>query len=89
MSRIIKNLFLYFCLFFIVLFPPVLAESVLEITENDFVIGDENASITIIEYASLSCSHCADFHLNTLPRIDRRNMLILEKLKIVFPRFSI
>ena len=40
-----------------------------EITENDFIIGDENAPITIIEYASMSCSHCANFHINTLPDI--------------------
>ena len=32
------------------------------ISENDFIIGDENAPITIIEYASMSCSHCANFH---------------------------
>ena len=25
--------------------------------------------ITVIEYASLSCSHCANFHQNTLPQI--------------------
>ena len=41
----------------------------LEITENDFTIGDENAPITIIEYASMSCSHCADFHENGLQDI--------------------
>ena len=29
--------------------------SALEITEDDFIIGDENAPITIIEYASMSC----------------------------------
>ena len=36
--------------------------SALNINEDDFFIGDENAPITIIEYASMSCSHCADFH---------------------------
>tara|TARA_Y100000590_G_scaffold218766_1_gene247810 strand:- start:171 stop:791 length:621 start_codon:yes stop_codon:yes gene_type:complete len=45
------------------------SKSVLEITENDFFIGNKDAPITIIEYASLSCSHCADFHINTLPKI--------------------
>ena len=40
--------------------------TLLDIAKNDFIIGDENAPITIIEYASMSCSHCADFHKNTL-----------------------
>ena len=86
MNSIIKNLFLYFFSFFVLLFPPVLAESVLEITENDFVIGDENASITIIEYASLSCSHCADFHINTLPEL-MKEFVDTGKAKIVFRDF--
>jgi len=67
-------------------FSPVLAESVLEITDNDFVIGDEDASITIIEYASLSCSHCADFHINTLPKL-MKEFVDKGKAKIVFRDF--
>ena len=35
------------------------------------MIGDESAPITIIEYASMSCSHCADFHTNTLPELKK------------------
>ena len=52
--------------------------SAFEITENDFVVGDKNAPITIIEYASMSCSHCASFHTNTLPDIKKEiNRLML------------
>ena len=40
--------------------------SILNISDNDFFIGNPNAPITIIEYASMSCSHCADFHNETL-----------------------
>ena len=46
-----------FIVFFIL---PISANTVLEVTEDDFVVGDKNAPVTIIEYASLSCSHCAD-----------------------------
>ena len=45
--------------------------SVLNITENDFVIGNIDAPITIIEYASMSCSHCASFHNDTLPDLKK------------------
>lgn len=33
----------------------------------DIVIGKPDAKITIVEYASLSCSHCANFHNKVLP----------------------
>jgi protein-disulfide isomerase len=33
------------------------------------VLGDENAPVTIIEYASLTCPHCASFHNEMLPTI--------------------
>ena len=86
MNYILKNLFIYFLSIFIVLSLPILAGSVLEIAENDFVIGDKNASITIIEYASLSCSHCADFHINTLPEL-KKEFVDTGKAKIVFRDF--
>lgn len=34
---------------------------------GDIWIGAENAKVTVIEYASLTCSHCANFHANTYP----------------------
>ena len=73
----------FFIVFFIL---PISANTVLEVTEDDFVVGDKNAPVTIIEYASLSCSHCANFHNNTL------NDLIKEyvdtgKVRIVFRDF--
>ena len=55
----------------------------LKITENDFTIGDENAPITIIEYASMSCSHCADFHNNTLPDL-KAEYIDTGKVRMVF-----
>ena len=55
----------------------------LKITENDFTIGDENAQITIIEYASMSCSHCADFHNNTLPDL-KTEYIDTGKVRMVF-----
>lgn len=31
--------------------------------------GDVNAKVTIYEYSSLGCTHCADFHLKTIPEL--------------------
>ena len=73
----------FFIVFFIL---PISATTVLDITEDDFVIGDKNAPITIIEYASLSCSHCASFHNNTLPDI-KKEYVDTGKVRFVFRNF--
>ncbi len=36
---------------------------------DDVVIGDANAPITMIEYSSLSCPHCARFAKDVMPKI--------------------
>ena len=33
--------------------------------------GSANAPVTFIEYASLTCSHCAAFHTNVFPKLNR------------------
>ena len=85
-----------FCLFFT---PPkhvqlTLILSLAKITErcfvkptnDDFVIGDNDAPITIIEYASMSCSHCASFHNNTLETL-KKEYIDTGKVKFVFRDF--
>ena len=75
--------FLFFTIFFAFILTPVYGESALDINEKDFVIGNEDAKITIIEYASLSCSHCADFHVNTLETL-KKEYIDTGKVKMVF-----
>ena len=75
--------FLFFTIFFVFILTPIYGESALDITEKDFVIGNEDAKITIIEYASLSCSHCADFHVNTLETL-KKEYIDTGKVKMVF-----
>ena len=35
-------------------------------------LGDPKAPVTIVEYASMTCSHCATFHVNTYPAMKER-----------------
>src|SRR5690606_5145988 len=35
----------------------------------EMAIGDENAPVTIVEYMSMTCPHCATFHNNTFDEI--------------------
>ena len=81
-----KLFFLTLCCFLITLAPQTLLaneKSALEISEDEFVIGNKNAPITIIEYASMSCSHCASFHNNTLPDI-KKEYIDTGKVRMVF-----
>ena len=80
--------FIYFIFFFLLLLNRTFSASILEIKEDDFIIGNKEAPITIIEYASLSCSHCANFHQNTLPQIIKE-YVETDKVKIVFRDFPL
>ena len=51
-------------------------------------IGSPNAPITMIEYSSLTCSHCAAFHTDTLPRI-KKDYIDPGKLRLVFWDFPL
>jgi len=46
------------------------------------MIGDEKAPVTIEEYTNFLCSHCADFALQTFPKIEE-NYIKTGKVKIV------
>jgi protein-disulfide isomerase len=39
-------------------------------TAADYVLGSTEAPVTVIEYASLTCPHCAKFHTGTLPQVE-------------------
>ncbi|MCV0395700.1 MAG: DsbA family protein [Rhizobiaceae bacterium] len=36
------------------------------------VLGQADAPVTIVEYASMTCGHCGNFHNNTLPTIKEK-----------------
>ena len=39
---------------------------------GDVALGPETAKVNIVEYASLTCSHCATFHKETWPELKKR-----------------
>jgi protein-disulfide isomerase len=38
----------------------------------DRVLGSEKASVTVVEYASMTCSHCARFHTTVYPEFKKK-----------------
>ena len=47
--------------------PAFAADAPPPVTTQDHVLGRADAPVTVIEYASFTCSHCADFHNTVLP----------------------
>jgi protein-disulfide isomerase len=39
---------------------------------GDVMIGSDKAPVTVIEYASMTCPHCAHFEATTLPELKKR-----------------
>ncbi len=49
--------------------PQVTAAGDMPLFADDRILGAEDAPVTIIEYSSLTCPHCASFHRGTLPQV--------------------
>ena len=56
--------------------------------DNDPIIGNPDAPITIIEFSDFQCPFCAKFHSQTLPRI-LDEYIEQGKVKLVFRDFPI
>ncbi|MET0279437.1 MAG: DsbA family protein [Pseudorhodoplanes sp.] len=55
---------------------------------GDVVVGEANAPVTIIEYASMTCSHCAAFHNTTYPEL-KKKYIDTGKVKYILREFPL
>jgi protein-disulfide isomerase len=55
---------------------------------GDMAQGDEKAPVTIIEYASMTCPHCAQFHATTYPELKKR-YIDTGKVRFIFREFPL
>lgn len=67
---------------------PKLDLSVLAARPNDIILGDANAMVTIVEYSSLTCPHCAHFHKDVLPELEKE-FISTGKAKLVLRHFPL
>lgn len=56
------------------------------LSESDMVIGAADAPVTMIEYASVTCPHCASFHETIYPGI-KEKYIDTGKVKLAFREF--
>jgi protein-disulfide isomerase len=59
-----------------------------KLSSDDRLLGNPDAPVTIIEYASLTCPHCAAFEAETLPEI-KKQWIDTGKAKLVFRDFPL
>ncbi|MBB4798634.1 protein-disulfide isomerase [Brevundimonas bullata] len=62
---------------------PAAAAPVPAVTAADRVLGRADAPVTVIEYASFTCSHCADWTNDVLPTFKAR-YIDTGKVRLVF-----
>ena len=75
-----------FLIFFFYQTFNINADSINEIKR--ITLGNKDAKITIIAYESLTCSHCADFHINIFPEL-KRDYIDTGIAKIEFRHFPL
>jgi protein-disulfide isomerase len=55
---------------------------------GDQVLGRAEAPVTIIEYASKTCGHCASFHQDTLPRL-KTEFIDTGRVRLIYREFPL
>lgn len=58
-------------------------KNLLDINEKDIVLGQKSAPLTIVEYASLSCPHCASFYSDAFPKL-KEEYIATGKVKFIY-----
>jgi protein-disulfide isomerase len=65
-----------------------MGSNIIDVSLEELTLGDPNAPITIIEYASMTCSHCAEFHNKTYPDL-KKNHIDTGEVKFIFREFPL
>ena len=59
-----------------------------EIKPTDMVHGSANAPVTMIEYASMTCPHCAAFQKEVIPQLNK-DYVDTGKVKVIFREYPL
>lgn len=54
----------------------------------ELVLGNRDAPITVVEYASMTCNRCADFHNSVLPKL-KEKYIDNGKMRLVIREFPL
>jgi protein-disulfide isomerase len=70
--------------------PADIAKRLIEAASplGDRVLGKADAPVTVVEYASATCPHCAEFHQLVLPQI-KTDYIDTGKVRFIFREFPL
>ena len=68
--------------------PPEATFGSVPVTAGDNVLGQAGAPVTIVEYASFTCPHCARFHGDILPEL-KKAYIDTGKARLVYRDFPL
>lgn len=70
--------------------PPAHTGTVsdLKLTDKEYAMGPADAKVVLVEYASLTCPHCARFHTSVLPDI-KKEFVDTGKVRYVYRDFPL
>ncbi len=74
------------------LIPAAMAQTAAEVAKPvslpDMALGPEDAKVTVVEYASMTCPHCAAFNEQVFPKI-KSEFIDTGKIRYVFREFPL
>lgn len=68
--------------------PAAMPAGKIELSPDDRILGSDTAPVTVFEYASLTCGHCAQFSKEVLPEV-KKALIDTGKLRLVFRDFPL
>ena len=69
-------------------FSAAWAQPAAPVGAREMVLGAETAPVTVIEYASLTCPHCAQFHATIFPTL-KAEYIDTGKVKFIYRDFPL
>lgn len=68
--------------------PPLSADQIAKLPDDDPVLGEANAPITVVEFSDFQCPFCHKFFKETLPFIEE-NYIKTGKVKFIYRDFPL
>ena len=90
MNRMLQSLALLAVLATVPLWASQAIAGIVPVNEaiKEMALGSKDAPVTIQEFSSLGCPHCANFHRNTLPQI-KKEYIDTGKVRLIFTDFPL
>ncbi len=63
--------------------PAAMAQDAAAVEISEMSLGNPDASVTMIEYASYTCPHCANFHKDVMPEL-KTDYIDTGKVKFIY-----